>query len=120
MHALVKEGEVPEARYASAALPKLVDGAQELYFLSGGCWCYLRTPAAYKKDAGAKQPCVLYTHGSKAFVEDGGTDFTKNASSPKNPFVQAIIDAGICLVASDASGETWYVKRRPPRTEADL
>ena len=78
--------------------------------MSGGCWCYLRTPASYKNSesgGGAKQPCVLYCHGSKAFVADGETDFTKNAGSPKNPFVRAIVDAGICVVASDAGGETW-------------
>ena len=48
-------------RTAACVLPALADGAQEVYFMSGGCWCYLRTPASYKNSesgGGAKQPCV--------------------------------------------------------------
>ena len=106
MEALVVDtSDVPEDKHAAKVLGELKDGAQTVYFLSGGCWCYLRTPPEYR--VAEKQACVFYVHGSKAYVKDGETDFTKNANSPKIPFVNAVIDAGMVLVASDASGETW-------------
>ena len=96
-----------EEKYASNVLPKLVAGEQTVYFMSGGSWCYLRTPASFEPSGEKKQPCVIYTHGSFAFVRENETDFTANPKSPKNPFVNAIIEAGICVAASHASGETW-------------
>lgn len=103
---MVDNSDVPEDKYAGSVLKQLKDGAQTVYFLSGGCWCYLRTPPEYTL-ASSKQKCVIYVHGSKAHVKDGETDFTKNANSPKNLFVNAVIDAGMVIVASDASGESW-------------
>lgn len=85
-------------------IPSLKDGEQTVFFQAGGEWCYLRTPANYRSDSssGSPVPCVVHCHGNRGYVRNGEADWLDDDT--KALFVRALIDTGIAVAESHATG----------------
>jgi acetyl esterase/lipase len=91
----------------ATAIPGLKDGEQTVYFQAGGEWCYLRTPADYRAEpsSGPAVPCVIQCHGNRGYVRDGEADWLDE--DVKSIFVRLLVDAGIAISGSHATGNHW-------------
>ena len=89
------------------SLPQLRDGDQTAFFRVGGEWCYITTPASYRADAGSgpATPCVLQCHGHRGYVREGEADWLDE--EVKRIFVRMLLDAGIAVSGSHATGDHW-------------
>jgi dipeptidyl aminopeptidase/acylaminoacyl peptidase len=83
---------------------QLTDGAHTVFFQAGGEWCYLCTPATYRR-AGGAVPCVIQCHGNRGYVRDGAADWLDEA--PKRLFVDALVGAGVVVAGSHGTGNHW-------------
>ena len=88
----------------SSSIPQLKDGEQTVYFQAGGEWCFLKTPASYQAE-GAGTPCVIQCHGHHGYVKDGEADWL--TEDFKLSFVNSLIDSGIAVASTNATGNHW-------------
>ncbi len=85
-------------------IPQLKDGEQTAYFQAGGEWCFLKTPASYRA-AGQPVPCVIQCHGHHGYVKDGEADWLTEEF--KLAFVNSLVDKGVAVASSHATGNHW-------------
>ena len=99
--------EAQGAGIIAGSPPKLTDGEQTKFFRVGGEWCYLSTPASYRADpeSGQATPCVLHCHGNRGYVRDGEADWLDEET--KKIFISMLLDAGIAVSGSHATGNHW-------------
>ena len=88
----------------SSSIPQLKDGEQTVYFQAGGEWCFLKTPASYRAE-GEGTPCVIQCHGHHGYVKNGEADWL--TEDFKLEFVNSLIDSGIAVASSHATGNHW-------------
>ena len=86
------------------SIPQLGDGEQTVYFQAGDEWCFLKTPKTYKASNGAV-PCVIQCHGHHGYVKDGEADWL--TEDFKLSFVNSLIDTGIAVASTNATGNHW-------------
>ena len=88
-------------------IPQLKDGEQTVFFRAGGEWCYLRTPSGYRANPaqGSVVPCVIHCHGNGGYVRDGEADWLDDEN--KSIVVRMLVDAGIAVGSSHATGNHW-------------
>ena len=79
------------------------DGEQVIYFRAGGQWCYVWTPASFRRDKPA--PFVLHHHGYGGYVVEDSADWLEEGY--KIDLLKAVMAAGEgCAVAgSHACGD---------------
>ena len=89
------------------SIPQLKDGEQTVFFQAGGEWCFLRTPSGYRANSaqGNAVPCVIHCHGNRGYVRDGEADWLDDEN--KSIFVRMLVDAGIAVGSSHATGNHW-------------
>ena len=88
----------------TSSIPQLQDGEQTVYFQAGGEWCFLKTPKSYSASNGAV-PCVIQCHGHHGYVKDGEADWL--TEDFKLSFVNSLIDTGIAVASTNATGNHW-------------
>ena len=91
------------------SLPQLKDGAQTVFFKSGGEWCFLRTPPSYTT-SGPPLPCVIQCHGNSGYVRDGEYAISTSDTlddQGNSIFIRTLVDAGIAVAGSHARGSAW-------------
>ena len=88
----------------TSSIPQLQDGEQTVYFQAGGEWCFLKTPKSYSTSNGAV-PCVIQCHGHHGYVKDGEADWL--TEDFKLSFVNSLIDTGIAVASTNATGNHW-------------
>lgn len=88
----------------ASLIPQLKDGEQTVYFQAGGEWCFLRTPESYKASGGAI-PCIIQCHGHHGYVKNGEADWL--TEDFKLAFVNSLIDTGIAVASTHATGNHW-------------
>ena len=96
------------------SLPQLEDGAQTVFFKSGGEWCFFRTPPSYTT-SGPPLPCVIQCHGNSGYVRDG--EYAVSTSDTlddqgRSIFIRTLVDAGIVVAGSHARGQRLGQTRR--------
>ena len=82
----------------------LANGAQTVFFKSGGEWCYLRTPESYTAQS-SPTPFVIQCHGNGGYVRDGEADWLDEES--KTFFLNALLNKGIAVAGSHGTGNHW-------------
>jgi len=88
------------------SIPQLHDGNQTVYFKAGEEWCFLRTPKNFSSEKTTEAvPCVIQCHGHHGYVKDGNADWL--ADEDKLFFVNKLLDSGIAVASSHATGNHW-------------
>ena len=96
------------------SLPQLKDGAQTVFFKSGGEWCFFRTPSSYTT-SGSPLPCVIQCHGNSGYVRDGEYAISTSDTlddQGNSIFIRTLVDAGIVCGRFACQGQRLGQTRR--------